>query len=217
MTAQDMQYRAKELHIGENTICPVTLYSDAYASSQGLSRANLLDENWRDEMKQILLDKGLKLWAIDNIASLTSGIDENKKEYWDPINSWLLDLRFAGIATILLHHVGKSGSQRGTSAREDNIDTSISLNQPVDYQIEDGCRFTMEFKKNRCVSGDQFLLADTEFQYIRGEWLFQNVKTQTKEQIIEMLQDGIKQSEIAKELKVAKSYVLKIKKEMLGK
>ena len=61
------------------------------------------------------------------------------------------------------------------------------------------------------------MLADTEFQYARGEWLMQSFKAQTKKLIIEMLQDGCKQAEIAKELKVAKSYVSKINKEMLGK
>jgi hypothetical protein len=213
MTIQDMQHRAKELEIGKGNINPIYLYSDAYASDRGLPRANLLDENWRIEMKQTLLDKNIKLWVVDNIASLTPGIDENKKEYWDPINKWLLDLRFAGIATILLHHVGKGGSQRGTSAREDNIDTSIMLKQPQDYQTEDGCRFIVEFKKNRCVSEDQFLLADTEFKYMGGEWLYQNVKIKTKEQIIEMLKAGKKQTDIAKELDVSKSYVSRIKNE----
>ena len=109
MAAQDMQRRAKEINVGDNAIEQIIIYSDAFATSQGLKRANLLDDHWRDGMKRLMLDKGVKLWVADNIASLTPGIDENKKEYWDPINSWLLDLRFAGIATILLHHVGKSG------------------------------------------------------------------------------------------------------------
>jgi putative DNA primase/helicase len=87
-------------------------------------------------MKRIILTRGVKLWAVDNIASLASGIDENAKKEWDPINSWLLDLRFAGITTLLLHHTNKEGGQRGTSAREDNIDTSLILKQPADYEAD---------------------------------------------------------------------------------
>ena len=44
--------------------------------------------------------KKIKLWVIDNLASLAAGLDENKKRDWDPVNQFLLELRFAGISTI---------------------------------------------------------------------------------------------------------------------
>jgi putative DNA primase/helicase len=176
-----------------------------------MPRANLLDENWRSEMKAFLLNNDIKLWVVDNIASLAPGINENAKDEWDPINEYLLRLRFAGIATILLHHVGKSGWQRGTSAREDNIDTSIILKQPSDYETEQGCRFVMEFKKNRVVSGDHFLLADQEFQYHNGLWSWDDAKVKTKTKIIELLEQGLKNKDIATELGVSAAYVSKVK------
>lgn len=213
MTIQDMQYRAKQLQMGQNCKAPIYLYSDSYATSQGLPRANLLNEQWRNQMKSFLLNQGIKLWVIDNIASLAPGINENAKDEWDPINEYLLSLRFAGIATILLHHVGKSGGQRGTSAREDNIDTSIILKQPDNYETEDGCRFVMTFKKNRVVCGDHFLLADQEFQYHNGQWTHENAKTKTKSQIIEMINNGFKNKDIATTLGVSSAYVSKVKKE----
>jgi putative DNA primase/helicase len=130
-----------------------------------------------------------------------------------PINEYLLSLRFAGIATILLHHVGKAGQQRGTSARENNIDTSIILKQPDDYETKEGCRFVMTFKKNRIVCGDHFLLADQEFHYSIGLWSSESAKGRTKSQIMEMLTDGCKNKEIANALGVSPAYVSKIKKE----
>ena len=83
-------------------------------------------------MKSILLTRKIELWIIDNLASLASGLDENAKKDWDPINAWLLELRFAEISTIMLHHVNKDGGQRGTSAREDNLDISVLLKSPHD-------------------------------------------------------------------------------------
>ena len=101
---------------------PFYLYSDAYANQLGLPRAHLANDSWRTKMKSILMTKKVKLWVIDNLASLAGGLDENTKKDWDPVNSWLLELRFAGISTLMLHHETKEGKQRGTSAREDNID-----------------------------------------------------------------------------------------------
>jgi putative DNA primase/helicase len=213
MTIQDMQYRAKQLEMDQQCKKPVYLYSDAYATNLGLPRANLLDEKWRTEMKAHLLGNDIKLWVADNIASLAPGINENAKDEWDPINEYLLSLRFAGIATILLHHVGKSGWQRGTSAREDNIDTSIILRQPGDYETEEGCRFVMEFKKNRVVCGDHFLLADQEFHYSNGLWSCDDAKVKTKTKIIELLENGVKNKDIAEELGVSAAYVSKVKSE----
>jgi hypothetical protein len=211
MTINDMQYRAKQLEMDQERKEPFFLYSDAYATNLGLPRANLLDEKWRTEMKAYLLDNNIKLWVGDNIASLAPGMNENAKDEWDPVNEFLLQLRFAGIASVLLHHTGKAGSQRGTSAREDNIDTSIILKHPGDYEIEDGCRFVMEFRKNRVVCGDHFLLADQEFQYNDGLWSWDDAKVKTKTKISEMLNCGVKNKDIAAELGVSAAYVSKVK------
>jgi putative DNA primase/helicase len=216
MTAQDMQYRANEIKMGNGSKSPVSIYSDAYSSQLGLPRANLLDDKWQESMKDFLISNGIKIWVADNLGSLAPGINENVKQDYDPINEFLLALRFAGISTILLHHVGKEGDQRGTSAREDNIDTSVILKQPGDYVAEDGCRFIMKFKKNRVVSGDQFLLADLECKYERGQWSFDSVKNKTKNEILRLLDQGNKQKDVAEMLDVAKSYVSKVRKNAIS-
>ena len=111
-------------------------------------------------------DQKIKFWVIDNLASLASGIDENVKKDWDPINQWLLELRFSGITTLMLHHTNKEGGQRGTSAREDNIDISIMLKNARDYTPEDGARFIVHFTKQRIPTKDLQLISDTEFKLI---------------------------------------------------
>jgi RecA-family ATPase len=92
---------------------------------------------------------GAKLIILDNLSCLcTSGI-ENDAESWQSMQDWLLKLRRAGYTVLLLHHGGKpdkSGRsrQRGTSKREDVLNTSIML-QPA----EDKDTFEWEFTKNR--------------------------------------------------------------------
>ncbi|MFZ0052357.1 MAG: DnaB-like helicase N-terminal domain-containing protein, partial [Desulfobaccales bacterium] len=159
------------------------IYSDHYCNLLGLPPANLLDENWRHWMKDVLVERGIKLWALDNIASATPGMDEDSREAWGPINRWLLGLRFAGISTILVHHEGKTGLQRGTSGREDNLDFSISLKRPRDYRPEDGARFICHFEKARITRKDLHRLVDLEFQMdeLDGKtiWTYRNLKKES--------------------------------------
>lgn len=196
------------------------IYSDAYAHSLGFQGANLLNEEWRQAMKDILVQKEIKLWVLDNIASLAPGIDENSKQEWDPINQWLLKLRSVGISTFFLHHPGKGGSQRGTSGREDNIDISILLEKPKNYVPTDGARFIVKFEKARIRNKDLYLTAETEFSLEVEEndsyvWTFAPLKKQNKVEVIKMLDAAIPANDIAKELGVTKGRVSQIKNEAI--
>ncbi len=198
------------------------IYSNDYETSKGYPRANLYNKGWCNEIKQILIFLNIKLWVIDNLASLAGGSDENTKKDWDPINSWLLDLRFAGISTIMLQNTNKSGGQRGTSAREDNIDISIILEKPSDYRQEDGCRFIAKFTKNRVKTKDLYLIKDTEFNLTQNkhgtlEWIYGKPKAQNinnnKIDIIKAISQNIIQKDIAIKLNVSQSYVTKVRKD----
>jgi hypothetical protein len=216
MTVSDDNERIKSLQLDSDRESPFYFYSDAYASQLGLPRAHLANEIWRTKMKAILLSRHIKLWVLDNIASLAGGLDENCKKDWDPINQWLLELRFAGISTFLLHHVNKDGGQRGTSAREDNLDTSIMLKRPYDYTPEDGARFIVYFSKARVKTSSLNLLGDTEFKLILSEnenhtWTWGNVKTQNKNEVLRLLDGDVAQTQIASILKINKATVSKIR------
>jgi hypothetical protein len=220
MLPQDIIERANDLRINVDRQNPLYIYSDAHAAHLGLSRANLTDESWRTEMKDVLIQRKVKFWVIDNIASLASGLDENIKLDWDPVNQWLLQLRFARISTLMLHHLGKGGLQRGTSAREDNLDYSIVLKAPPNYSPEDGCHFTTHFSKARVLTSELNQIADMEFKLIQDEngklaWTWGSVKTQTKKEVLRLLDDGITQTEIASILNIHKGTVSKIRSQAI--
>jgi hypothetical protein len=192
------------------------IYSDAYATTIGFPRACLCDPDWRNEIKAFLVDKKFEIVVFDNIASLAPGLDENSRKDWDPINQFLLDLRFAGITSILLHHTGKNGMQRGTSAREDNLDVSILLSRPPTYHTEDGARFICSFTKARVAHKDLHLIQDIEFQLAPDEsgnyvWTYAPVKNQARKVVLEMLDQGVKQNDVASALGVSKGQVSKIR------
>ena len=219
MTVTDNHERFDDLGFleGERE-SPFYFYSDHYANRLGLPRASLLNANWRDKIKAICKARNIGLLVLDNLASLTPGIDENAKKDWDPINQWLLELRFAGVSTLLLHHEGKEGKQRGTSAREDNLDTSIRLKAPPDYVPDDGCRFIVNFSKARVKTADLKLIADTEFHLRTDEsgrftWVHNNVRANMKIEVLRYINEGLTQTAIGQALSITRGRVCQLVKE----
>ncbi|MGB2855121.1 MAG: AAA family ATPase, partial [Dehalococcoidia bacterium] len=212
MATSDVQERLRHLMPEGERKASLYIYCDALANSLGLRRANLLNETWRTEIEKFMIDRKVKLWIVDNLASLTPGIDENSKQDYDPVNQWLLHLRFLGISSLLVHHTGKEGQQRGTSAREDNIDVSISLLYPKNYVQEDGARFIVRFTKARIPHKNLSAIADTEFTWQIGindvmTWTWRNVKKHNKVEVLKLLDEGLSQKNISEYLGIDKGYV----------
>ncbi|MCP1969782.1 AAA family ATPase [Bradyrhizobium elkanii] len=86
---------------------------------------------------------------LDNISTLCPGAQENDADSWAVMQAWILQLRRQGKSVLLVHHDGKGGQQRGTSKKEDVLDTVISLKRPPDYTADQGCRLEVRFTKSR--------------------------------------------------------------------
>lgn len=97
--------------------------------------------------------EGVDVVIFDSISTLWRG-DENEAESWDSTQSFVLQLRQRGLAVVLVHHAGKAGTQRGTSKREDIMDTVVKLSRPEGHDPADGAHFKIEFEKNRHFWGD---------------------------------------------------------------
>jgi hypothetical protein len=208
MATVDTQNRDIFLNPRNEREAPLYIYSDAYANSLGLPRANLLDPQWRERMGAMLSDRNIKLFVIDNLASLAGGIDENAKKDWDPVNEWLIELRFRGISTLMLHHTNKEGGQRGTSAREDNVDLSILLKKPSNYQIESGADFIVTFTKTRLPLEDLKFAQDYRFTLTQDEdgnatWLWTTARAETKQLVLDMLNEGVSAKDVASALTIS--------------
>jgi putative DNA primase/helicase len=66
-----------------------------------------------------------------------------------------LRLRQQHRSVLLNYHAGKSGAQRGTSRREDLLDTVIALQHPSDYIASEGLRCEVRYEKARGFHGDE--------------------------------------------------------------
>jgi len=161
MACEELQSRLRQLTIGlPPERAPLNIISSEHLKSNNETAIDLVDEKCRNNiLYDLKQDNSLRLLIIDNLSCLAPRISENSKQHWDSINQWLLELRAIGVAVIMIHHTGKKdGSPRGTSAREDNIDVSISLEEANDDEEEDisfrGVKFVAIFTKSRGLCGN---------------------------------------------------------------
>ena len=96
---------------------------------------------------------GVDLLVLDNLTSLCRSGNESEGEDWLPVQEWSLSLRRRGMSVLFIHHAGKNKSQRGTSKREDLLDTVITLKHPSDYNPSQGLRCEVHFEKTRSMLG----------------------------------------------------------------
>lgn len=107
---------------------------------------------------QILVEREIaeaELLVLDNLSALCRSGKENEGESWLPVQEWLLRLRQQRRSVLLVHHAGKSGAQRGTSRREDLLDTVIALQHPSDYVASEGLRCEVRYEKARSFHGEE--------------------------------------------------------------
>ncbi len=178
----------------------------------------LTSQAMRDEMVAILEARpDIRVLILDNISCLFSGINEDSKQDWEPINAWLIRLRHRGLSTILVHHAGKGGQQRGTSGREDSLDTVIQLARPTGGDARDGCHFHLSFTKCRSTTGESVAPLDVRLATVneRLHWVWTPLEVSTLDQARCLVAEGVQgPTELAEELGINKGYASRILKKL---
>jgi putative DNA primase/helicase len=155
---------------------------------------------------------GVDLVIFDNLSTLCTNGSESASDAWVPMQNWLLKLRRQGIAVLLIHHAGTNGRQRGTSRREDALDTVMALRRPEDYAPEQGARFEVHFEKLRNrVDGDAAVPFEAKLEAISADetagvrWLDCDLRPPVLKRAAELFQDGFSVREVAATLRVSKT------------
>ncbi len=144
-----------------------------------------------------LLSRGAA-WRSGNLSSLCRFGRENEAESWEPVQTWALSLRRRGMAVLFVHHAGKGGQQRGTSRREDVLDTVIRLAHPSDYSPDQGAKFEVHYDKARGLFGDEAKPFEAELG--PNGWTFLDLEETTTKRVAALHNEGCKQREIKDEL-----------------
>lgn len=156
--------------------------------------------------------KGAELVIFDNLSTLVSAGRENDAESWDAMQAWLLHLRRKGVSVLMIHHAGRGENARGTSKREDVLDTVIHLKRPEDYVATEGARFEVHLTKARGIFGQDAEPFEAKLKTLdgRAEWTTRGIQDQEVEQVLDMSNSRMSVRDIAQELSISKSKVSRI-------
>lgn len=194
------------------------------ASPEDVSRFKLLSRDYCDghlpdigsiegQMEFAPETSGADLIFLDNLSCLNYSGKENDADAWSVILRWLLKLKNQEKSVVILHHAGKNGTSRGTSRREDTLDTVIKLDRPSGYTQADGAKFEVHFEKTRSFSGPEAEPVGLAYNVVGGFacWETFQITNEKEAEVVRLLASGMKQTEVAEALGISQSEVSKRK------
>jgi hypothetical protein len=155
-----------------------------------------------------------ELIVVDNLSCLVRSGKENEGESWLPVQDWGLAQRRAGRSVLFVHHSGKGGLQRGTSRREDVLDSVLGLRRPANYTAEQGARFEVVFEKARGLHGKDAQPFEAQYEERDGAAVWTRTEIANAEllRVVDALSDGRSIRDTADELGIHRSKVERLKK-----
>ncbi len=166
----------------------------------------------QDQRRIAVLFEYPELIIVDNLSCLARTFSDSDQESWTEIQKWALHQRAMGRSVLFVHHSGKSGQQRGTSRREDTLDTVIKLKLPAGYNPSDGCKFEVHFEKSRGFYGKEaqsFEASLINDEQGRQHWVTKTLEQSIDDQLLAMKEEGISTTEMASILGIHRSTVFR--------
>jgi hypothetical protein len=176
-----------------------------------------LDDDAGQEFFDDVIEKNnIDLVIPDSLSTLASPEIEKDPTAWVPVQAWALKHRSRGRSIIFVHHDSRGHKPRGHSKKEDILDTMIQLKLKDEQPNEDETALELHFPKSRGFFG-----ADAASMVVRlstksgtAEWVAESMRDNTRNRVAELLDEGWKQNEIAKELDVTEGRVSQLVKEI---
>jgi putative DNA primase/helicase len=202
-----LQERAKVL--GPETPNLLLLSRDVLMRDARLTIPDLAQPEGRKFLDEIIDREKIDLIFLDSLSTLIRSGIENDAESWTPVQDWLLQHRFNGRTVVLIHHEGRSNRPRGTSKREDVLDTIMGLKLKDETSGNDAATFELHFNKSREFYGIDAapLLVQLSTKSGCAEWTSKLQHDRNRELAKQMQEDGFTQNEIAAELGVSQPRV----------
>jgi putative DNA primase/helicase len=174
--------------------------------SMDLQRSPLNLAHPEDQARLAPLLEGADLVVVDNLSTLARHGLENAGESWEPVQDWAIAQRRAGRAVLFVHHSARNGSQRGTSRREDIMDTILAL-RPA--EAERGACFAVHVEKARDLAAD-FLA----FRARLGPagWQREDAADPDLPRVVTLSREGYSIRQIAAQLELGKNVVHRLRR-----
>lgn len=215
MPSRSLQERIKAIgHASETDITRPEYLRIISADMQETGIPNLSTEEGQKAIEPFIEETDLII--VDNLATLASYGKSNEAESWLPMQTWLLELRRKGKTALLIHHASKSGDQRGTSSREDILETVISLKRPADYEPKEGARFECHFTKTRGFSGKEAMPFEARLIAENGKqrWITKTIENAELDRLKSLLDEGYSVRDCAQEMGCSTGKIQHMKKKL---
>lgn len=209
MPGAAMQERLSSIILASDKECAPDNFRIITPDLQASFMPDLATAEGQDAIEEHVTDD-TRLIVVDNLSALVRrGGRENEAESWLNVAEWAMYQRARGRSVLFVHHAGKNGAQRGTSKREDILDTVICLKRPGDYDpAKDGARFEVHFEKDRHnAAGSPFEARLETDRDGRQVWTVRNLEQSRADQVIALHDLGMSVTDIATELNMHKSNV----------
>lgn len=151
---------------------------------------------------------GVEFLVLDNLSALCRTGKENERESWLPVQEWALRMRQRGVSVWFDHHDGKGKIQRGTSGKEDLLDTVLSLRHPADYSPVEGLRCEVHYEKCRGFYGDDAKPFEVRMETTpegAAVWTLRDLEDTLLDRARELFDGGLSVREVAEALEISKS------------
>jgi hypothetical protein len=165
------------------------------------------------------------LVILDNFSTLGEVEDENAASSFNAIQQFLLRLKVQGVATMLVHHAGKSGDFRGSSKLAATFETIIKLER-LGSSVEHGsAAFRVRWDKVRAGGPKRKvrevaarLIEDRFAKPLASKWDYETAEIERLDEIKERLEAGefVSQTEIADHFGVSPAMAGKYVKKGIG-
>jgi hypothetical protein len=217
MPAYDLRERLRLLSVPIDRK-PVSLYVvTPDLSARGVPKIDT-DEGRNALLAQLDERPEIKLVVLDNLACLTrpDGDDSHGARSFSFVQDLLLECRRRGVACWFVHHSGKSGEQRGTSKRLDVLDVVIKLTPVV--SAEGRTEVSVSFEKARHMRAEAKVDFTAVLEPAMADglvWSRAGSQLPINQRIRLMLLDGMPCGDIATELKTPRSFVYRVREELV--
>lgn len=118
---------------------------------------DLGSEEGQEYVMKMALDGGFDVVILDNLSTLASIEDENSAAAIRPIMGFLLRMKQAGVAVILVHHAAKGGEKfRGSTNILTTFEVCAGLRKPTSMKTgQMRADFDLSFDKFRGIRNEQ--------------------------------------------------------------
>ncbi len=176
-----MKVMVEGLGVGVEALENVTLYAKTVQDHRA-DFVDLAKAEWRTQILDEVRARGYEVVVLDNLSTLQPSLkDENDATSWVPLNELIVGLKGAGVATVIVHHSGKSGDFRGSSAIVTALETVVKLKQVE--PVVGYARFRVEITKSRAqgvlgIHGKTLALQE-------GKWAIEVDENQEAKELVE--------------------------------